>query len=94
MWVLKFLADSDAWYDEDADIYRKPSLQKKPLAWESSMSYVLTMDERREVLKSFGASFYRSEDCEDVPRTLEEGVKKGRRYKELLKKTLTIGRTG
>jgi hypothetical protein len=87
MWVLKFLADSDAWYDEDEyNDYRKPSLPKKPYEWEASMSFVLTMDERCDVLKGFGARFYQSEDCEDVPRTLEEGVKMGRRYEELLKK--------
>jgi hypothetical protein len=45
------------------------------------------MDERCEVLKDFGATFYEKvEDCEDIAKTLQEGIQKGKRYEELLKK--------
>ena len=45
------------------------------------------MDERCEVLKDFDGTFYEKvEDCEDIAKTLEEGIRKGKRYEELLKK--------
>ena len=38
-------------------------------------------------MKDFGATFYEKvEDCEDIAKTLEEGIRKGKRYEELLKK--------
>ena len=45
------------------------------------------MDERCEVLKDFDATFYEKVgDCEDIVKTLQEGIRKGKRYEELLKK--------
>jgi hypothetical protein len=37
----------------------------------------LTIDERCEVLKDFGATFYEKvEDCEDIVKTLQEGLRR------------------
>jgi len=84
MWVFKFSADKRTWDEEDE---RKPYLERKPEDWEGRIGMVLTMDERCEVLKDFGATFYEKvEDCEDIAKTLEEGIRKGKRYEELLKK--------
>ncbi|KAI0403703.1 hypothetical protein F4802DRAFT_598898 [Xylaria palmicola] len=39
----------------------------------------LNADERCEVLKSFSAKFYdTAEECEDIPKTLEEGYQRGK----------------
>ena len=84
MWVFKFSADKRTWDEEDE---RKPYLERKPEDWEGRIGMVLTMDERCEVLKDFGATFYEKvEDCEDIAKTLQEGIRKGKRYEELLKK--------
>jgi hypothetical protein len=84
MWVFKFSADERTWDKEDE---RKPYLETKPDDWEGKIGMTLTMDERCEVLKDFGATFYEKvEDCEDIATTLQEGIRKGKRYEELLKK--------
>lgn len=84
VWVVKFSVDQQTWDDEDG---RKPYLSRKPDDWDGKMRMALTMDERCEVLKGFGATFYETvEDCEDIPKTLLEGIRKGRQYEELLKK--------
>jgi hypothetical protein len=47
----------------------------------------LTMDERCEILKSYSAIFYESvEACEDIPKTLVDGIERGKRYKDLMEK--------
>lgn len=84
VWVFRFSADKRFWDEEDE---RKPYLEREPDDWEEKIRMALTMDERCEVLKSFGATFYEKvEDCEDIAKTLQEGIRKGRRYEELLKK--------
>jgi hypothetical protein len=62
-------------------------LEIEPDDWKGKIGMTLTMDERCEVLKDFGATFYEKvEDCEDIVKTLQEGIRKGKRYEELLKK--------
>ena len=82
--MFQFSADQRTWDEEDE---RKPYLEREPDDWEEKIRMALTMDERCEVLKGFGATFYEKvEDCEDIAKTLQEGIRKGRRYEELLKK--------
>jgi hypothetical protein len=82
--VFKFSADERTWDEEDE---RKPYLETKPDDWEGKIGMTLTMDERCEVLREFGVTFYEKvEDCEDIVKTLQEGIRKGKRYEELLKK--------
>lgn len=46
-----------------------------------------TMEERCEVLREFGAVFYKSvQECPDLPESLEEGIATGKEYELLLKK--------
>ena len=84
VWVLKFTADRKNWDERE---WRKSYLPGKPDDWDGKISMVLTMDERCDILKSFGATFYgTAEACDDIPKTLEEGIERGKRYKDLLKK--------
>jgi hypothetical protein len=84
IWVFKFSADKRTWDEEDE---RKPYLEIEPDDWKGKIGMTLTMDERCEVLKDFGATFYEKvEDCEDIAKTLQEGIRKGKRYEELLKR--------
>ena len=54
---------------------------------EEKFRMALTIDERCEISKDFGTTFYEKvEDCEDILKTLQEGIQKGRRYEEMLKK--------
>jgi hypothetical protein len=84
VWVFKFSEDQQTWEEEDD---RKPYLPLMPDGWDARIHMALTMDERCELLKEFGATFYENKDgCEDLPSSLEEGVQRGRRYKVLLDK--------
>ena len=84
VWVFLFSADQRTWDEEDE---RKPSLERKPDDWEGRIKMALTMDERCEILKDYGATFYENvEDCEDIAQTLPDSIEKARRYEELLKK--------
>lgn len=45
----------------------------------------LTMDERCEIFKRFNATFHgKMDDCKDIPNSLEDGIKDGKRYGRLL----------
>ena len=58
-------------------------MERKPDDWEGKIKMTLTMDERCEVLKDFGATFYEKvEDCEDIAKTLQDGIRKGKRYEK------------
>ncbi|KAK6859187.1 hypothetical protein PG995_005040 [Apiospora arundinis] len=84
VWVLKCSPD---WRQEHDDDITKPSLPNVPESLEGRRSLALTADEGCEVLKHFGATFYESPDqCEDLPKTLDEGVQRGKRYEALLKR--------
>jgi len=84
VWVFKFSADEQTW---DKREERKPYLERKPDDWNGRIGMALTMDERCEIMKDFGATFYEKvEDCEDIAKTLQEGIEEGKRYEELLKK--------
>jgi len=84
VWVSKFTADRRNWDERE---WRKPYLPRKPDDWDEKIGMVLTMDERCDVLKSFGATFYgTAEACDDIPKTLEEGIERDKPYKDLLKK--------
>ncbi|KAI9861626.1 MAG: hypothetical protein M1813_005236 [Trichoglossum hirsutum] len=84
VWVFKFSADKQTWGEEDD---RKPYLERRPDDWEGRIKMALTMDERCEILEAFGATFYEKvEDCEDIAKTLQEGIQEGKRYEEWLKK--------
>ena len=83
-WIFKFSADRQTWEEGEG---RQPYLPRKPDAWDAKINLVLTMDERCEVLKSFGARFYEKiEDCDDVALTLEDAMVRGKRYEKLLRK--------
>jgi hypothetical protein len=84
LWVLQFSADERFW-EEGGE--RKPYLERKPEMWDEKICFALTMDERCDVLKGFGATFYESvEEYEAVPLTLHDAVEKGNRYEVLLTK--------
>lgn len=60
---------------------------KRPELCSTRMAYVLTMDERFEISKRFGVTFFeKAKDCEDVSTTLEEAVQRGHRCDRLLMK--------
>jgi hypothetical protein len=84
LWVLKFLVDSNSWYEADD---WQPSIRRRPEDWGIRMNYVLTMDEQCEALRKLGAVFYEKlEDCEEIPETLDQAVQSGKHYEKLLKK--------
>ncbi|KAL9109432.1 MAG: hypothetical protein Q9227_005940 [Pyrenula ochraceoflavens] len=84
VWVLKFSAD---WPCFDDEYVRARYLPGKPDKWEERVGMCLSMDDRCEVLKGFGAKFYGSPgECEDLLGTIEEAVERGRVYEALLKK--------
>ncbi|KAK4985127.1 hypothetical protein LTR66_008275 [Elasticomyces elasticus] len=84
VWVFKFSADERIWDEEDQ---RKPYLDRKPDDWDGRINMALTMNERCDVLKDFGATFYEDvEDCKDIPTTLRKGVEERRRYEKHLRK--------
>ncbi|RYC55629.1 hypothetical protein CHU98_g10578 [Xylaria longipes] len=65
----------------------KPYLERMPEDLDAHVNMALNADERCEVLKSFSAKFYDTvEECEDIPKTLEEGYQRGKRNEHLLKK--------
>ena len=77
VWVLK-TADNRK---------RLPSdLEEQPHDW-ARVIMACTMDERCAMLERFGATFYANiEDCPDIPKSLEEGIRIGRKHESLLKK--------
>ncbi|KAK7993381.1 Alpha-glucosidase [Apiospora arundinis] len=84
VWVLKCSPD---WRQEHDDDITKPSLPNVPEGLEGRRSLALTADEGCEALKHFGATFYESPGgCGDIPKTLDEGVQRGKRYEALLKR--------
>jgi len=59
---------------------------RRPENW-SKLRLCGNMDERCEVLKEFGATFYeRVDEYDKLPETMEEGVREGKRYEGLLKR--------
>lgn len=79
--ILKTWSDVSDYVPDLPDV---PPL--KPNSW-SKLSLCATMEERCAVLQEFGAEVYTSADeCKDVPKTLEEGIERGKRYEQLLKK--------
>ncbi|KAI1740087.1 hypothetical protein F4680DRAFT_419639 [Xylaria scruposa] len=93
VWVSKFTEDG-VWVPRPTAIgYAENDFVNAyylEFMWEDLEVYAsmaLNEDERCEVLKSFGAKFYDTvEECEDIPKTLDEGVQRGKRYEELLNK--------
>ncbi|KAK7943333.1 uncharacterized protein PG986_012446 [Apiospora aurea] len=87
VWVLKGSEDV-VFYDDHAD--RDPSKQPWPSipeGWYARVNLATTPGERCKVFKQFGATYYENwKDCEDIPKTLEEGVQKGKEYETLLKR--------
>ncbi|UNI20656.1 hypothetical protein JDV02_006725 [Purpureocillium takamizusanense] len=84
VWVFKFSEDIMGLGGGEAV---EPTLECMPEGWYERINMAITADERCEVLKSFGAKFYEIvEECEDIPRTLEEGRLRGERYELLLRK--------
>jgi len=62
-------------------------LPARPRGWGPRMRMVLTMDEKCDAMKDFGAVFYEKvEDCPHVAKTLEEGRGLFRTYEGLLAK--------
>ncbi|KAK8098813.1 uncharacterized protein PG998_012054 [Apiospora kogelbergensis] len=84
VWVLNCSPDKE-WDSEDDVI--KPSLPRVPEGLVGRRSLALTPEEGCEALKHFGATFYESvEECEVLPKTLDEGVQRGKNYEALLKR--------
>lgn len=84
VWVFKFSEDKME-LAEDEPI--KPSLRRMPDGWYGRINLALTEDERCETLKYFGARFYCDvAECEDIPKSLEEGHLRGKRNELLLQK--------
>ncbi|RYP60158.1 hypothetical protein DL769_008251 [Monosporascus sp. CRB-8-3] len=84
VWVFKFSEDTADWDQEE---WIKRYLDRRPSDWHGKINMALDGDERCEILKRFGARFYEeAEDCDDIPKTLQEGIQKGKRYQALLEK--------
>ncbi|KAK8128644.1 hypothetical protein PG984_009752 [Apiospora sp. TS-2023a] len=84
VWVLKGSLDRD-W--EGQDDFIRPLLPRVPEGLGPRRNLALTADEECEALKHFGATFYESSDeCEDIPKTLNEGIERGKRYEAMLKR--------
>lgn len=84
VWVLRFSADRQTWPEED---WRKPYLPQAPDSWEKAVDKASTMDERCEVLKTFGATFYASlADCPHISKTIQEAYEKGKHHEALMKR--------
>ncbi|KAI1357015.1 hypothetical protein F5Y01DRAFT_321310 [Xylaria sp. FL0043] len=84
VWVYKFSEDR-MWFGEEGVV--KPYLKRQPDGWYEHINMALNADERCEVLRSFGARFYETvDDCDDIPKTLEEGYEKGKAHELLLRK--------
>ncbi|KAI0817890.1 hypothetical protein GGR55DRAFT_673719 [Xylaria sp. FL0064] len=82
--VYKFSEDR-MWFGEEGVV--KPYLERQPDGWYEHINMALDADERCEVLRSFGARFYETvDDCDDIPKTLEEGYEKGKAYELFLRK--------
>ncbi|KAI2618070.1 hypothetical protein GGS26DRAFT_392355 [Hypomontagnella submonticulosa] len=76
--LLKTLAEAGAQRVPGEDAPEKPG------DW-ARLALCHTMDQRCEVLRSFGAVEYGSlEECLELPKSLEEGVAEGRRCEEVL----------
>ncbi|KAI8271305.1 hypothetical protein K4K58_000184 [Colletotrichum sp. SAR11_239] len=81
VWVAKYVPDRDHFRHG-----QKFCLPQRPPEWNGVMHRVLTMDEKCEALKAFGATFYpRIEDCMDLPKSVEEGREEFQRYEKSLK---------
>ncbi|KAI0443026.1 hypothetical protein F4803DRAFT_517144 [Xylaria telfairii] len=84
VWVSKFSEDRVAYAENDP---AKEYLERIPEDLDAHANMALNADERCEVLKSFRAKFYDTvEGCEEIPKTLEEGYQRGKRYEQLLNK--------
>ncbi|KAJ0333878.1 hypothetical protein COL922a_010325 [Colletotrichum nupharicola] len=80
VWVVRFSPDRG-----NLGKHARTSLPQRPEAWNRVMRHVLTMDERCEALKGFGARFYEDIDmCEDICKTVREGVEEFVRFEALL----------
>ncbi|KAH0426241.1 hypothetical protein CcaCcLH18_10470 [Colletotrichum camelliae] len=80
VWVARYVPDRDHFRHGQTF-----SLPQRPTEWNRVMHRVLTMDEKCEALKAFGATFYpRVEDCVDLPKSVEEGREKFQRYEKSL----------
>ncbi|KAI4641447.1 uncharacterized protein J4E79_011654 [Alternaria viburni] len=80
IWVLAVWAEnSQTWLEE----YDPP---RRPEDW-VDLAYCRTMEERCKILEEFGATFYEDvEQCDKLPWSLDEGIRKGKRYEKLLRK--------
>ncbi|KAF9881518.1 hypothetical protein CkaCkLH20_00664 [Colletotrichum karsti] len=81
-WVAKYTPERIQRFNE-----RNFSLPMRPFEWDRVMRQVLTMDEKCAALKDFGARFYEDvRECEDIPKSLEEGRQQFQRYERHLEK--------
>lgn len=84
VWVLRHSADTQSW---TAGEWRKPYLPHIPHDLAKPIDKASIMDERCEVLKSFGATFYEYPgDCSYITKTLEDAYEKGKYYEELMER--------
>ncbi|KAM0333410.1 hypothetical protein ACHAQA_002071 [Verticillium albo-atrum] len=84
VWTIRFSPDA-RWFGDGMD--RERTLPPKPRDWEHRMRKVKTMDEKCQVLKESGATFYEKvEDCASIAKTIEEGKESFRPYRDWLQK--------
>lgn len=85
VWVLTYIRDSAHWNSAEPEF--QPLGKLKPWGLDEKLLYILTMDERCEVLKEFGATFFEKvEDCPDIASNFEGAKRSAEHYGELLGK--------
>lgn len=85
VWVGNFTRDDPQW--PEGEEICKPWLPIGPVGWPCRLRFALTMDDKSEMLKDMGATFYNSVD--EVPglaKTVDEAVGLFEPFKERLEK--------
>ncbi|KAK8070010.1 hypothetical protein PG994_006626 [Apiospora phragmitis] len=86
VWVLKASEDVVLYGDSERDVINPP-LPGIPEDWYARVNLATTPGERCKVFKQYGATYYENwKECEDMPKTLEEGVQRGKEYEALLRR--------
>lgn len=83
VWVANFTRDALRWAYEDKDC--ESWLPNAPNVWRIKMRYALTMDDKSEMMKDMGATFYSSVD--EVPglaKTIDKAVSLFEPFRERL----------
>ncbi|KAK7992395.1 hypothetical protein PG988_001189 [Apiospora saccharicola] len=89
VWVLKGSEDARDLESRPAEggAFLRPALPRLPEDWYARVNMATTPGERCKVFKRFDATYYQTlEECEDIPKTLEDGIQKGKEYEALLRR--------